>query len=129
MKAYGIGRIANDLTTSKTQTGKTKLDFTLACDKRNKKQLEAQGKPTADFVRCVAWEKTAELIAQYAQKGSELFVEGDVITRSYQDTTGRTVYITEILIDEMRFLGKAVSKAEQPREEETIDLSADYLPF
>lgn len=100
----GIGRITDELELKKSTSGKDTLSFTLACDKRNQKQLEQEGKPTANFIRCVAWEYNARLLSQYCKKGSQIAVNGSVETRTYQDRNGKNVFVTEILIDNIKFL-------------------------
>lgn len=130
MKAYGIGRLTANIDLKKTSTGRSTTSFTLACGKPNKKQLEQEGKPTADFIKCVAWQKTAELLAQYTGKGSELFVEGEITTRSYKDTDGKTVYVTEVNVNEVRFLSNAQRNAQPEQVQEApLEITADYLPF
>ena len=61
----GIGRLVRDPEVRYTQSGKACVKFTLAIDRRK----SADGKQQADFVPCVAWEKTAEIISQYVTKG------------------------------------------------------------
>lgn len=83
--------------------------FTLAVDKKmakqKKQEAEAQGKPTADFPRIVVWGKQAENASAYLSKGSQCAVEGRIQTGSYQDKeTGKTVYTTDILADNIEFL-------------------------
>ena len=92
MKAYGIGRLTKDIEVRMTSSGKKVATFTLACRRT---------KDATDFISCVAWEKRAELLEAYTRKGSQIFVEGTVTARSYDDpiVSGRKVYVTEILVD------------------------------
>lgn len=128
MKAIGIGRIATDIKTNKTTNGKTVINFTLACDRKGKKKLEQEGKPSADFISCVAWEKAAELIAQYCQKGSQIYVCGDLTSRSYDDANGRKVYVTEVLIEEFNFTSNGNERS-TPSQTTELHFEADDLPF
>ena len=63
-----------------------------------------QGQPTADFINCVCWNKVADNTAQFTHKGSLVGVEGRIQTRSYDDQSGRRVYVTEVVADSVQFL-------------------------
>lgn len=120
-----IGRLTKEPSIAVTQTGKKYLQFTLASNRDN---------DNADFINCVAWEKTAELIEQYCVKGSRLCVHGKIQTRSYEDSTGRTVYVTEVLVRQMQFLDN--KKQEQNNSvpldsnyDSNFRIDSDDLPF
>ena len=61
--------------------------------------MEAKGQPTADFIRCQAWGKTAETLNKFTGKGNRIGVAGRIQTRSYQNQQGQTVYVTEIIVE------------------------------
>ena len=94
----GIGRLTRDPNVKYTQSGKAYASFTLAIDRRR----STDGKHQVDFIQCVAWEKTAEVIAQYVSKGQTIAVDGRIQTRSY-DKDGRKVYVTEVIVQSMEF--------------------------
>lgn len=96
------GRLTKDPDLRTTQSGLSVVSFTLAVDRSTKDKQT--GKREADFINCVAWRKTAELIAQYTGKGSLIGVDGRLQTRHYQAQDGHEVYITEVLIDNISFL-------------------------
>ena len=75
----GIGRLTRDPEVRYTQSGKACARFTLAIDRRK----SSDGNSQADFISCVAWEKTAEVISQYTGKGRKIAVDGRIQTRSY----------------------------------------------
>lgn len=83
-------------------------NFTMAIDKgltREKKQeFEAQGKPTADFIRIVVWGKQAENCSVYLAKGKLVAIQGSIQTSSYKSNTGETRYTTEVLANRVEFL-------------------------
>lgn len=91
-----------------TQSGQAVTQFTLAVDKnlsREKRQeMEAQGRPTADFPRIVVWGKQAESLCQYLGKGSRCAIEGSIQTGSYQDNSGNHVFTTDIVAQHVEFL-------------------------
>ena len=74
-KWIGAGRFTRDPEIKYTQSGKAVCSFSLACSKRKGKNA-SDSQPTADFINCVAWEKTAEIIGRYCCKGKQALVVG-----------------------------------------------------
>ena len=104
-----IGRLVKDPELRYTQTQQAVVNFTLAVDKglsREKREdLEAAGKPTADFPRIMVWGKQAENVSRYLSKGSQCAVIGRIQTGSYRDReTDKTIYTTDIIADRVEFL-------------------------
>lgn len=97
-KAIIIGRFTRDLELRKTQNGKSVLSFTLASSRK------FGGNEQTDYINCIAWEKSAEILAQYMKKGSLIQVEGRIVSRSYDDRDGKKVYVQEVLVDSFNFL-------------------------
>lgn len=95
-----VGRLTKDPVLRKTASGTSVVSFTVACTRRFKQE----GHPDADFINTVAWNKTADIVAQYTHKGSLVGVEGRIQTRSYDDQNGRRVYVTEVVADSVQFL-------------------------
>ena len=95
-----VGRITKDPVLRKTANGVSVTSFTVACTRRFKQE----GQPEADFINTVAWNKTADIVAQYTHKGSLVGVEGRIQTRSYDDQSGKRVYVTEVVADSVQFL-------------------------
>lgn len=99
-RAVLVGRITRDIDLKKTPNGASVIQFTLACNRK----VKQQGQPDADFINCVAWNKVADIMAQYLHKGSLIGVEGRIQTRSYDDRDGKRIYITEVHTDSVQFL-------------------------
>lgn len=104
-----IGRLTRDPELRYIPNSGTAVStFTLAVDKnlsRDKKQeMEARNQPTADFIRIVAWGKTAELCANYLVKGRLVAIQGRIQTSSYDDKDGKKVYTTDIVASNVEFL-------------------------
>jgi len=126
-----VGRITRDVMLRKTQSGTSVVSFTIACNRR----IKQEGQPEADFINCVAWNRTADFMAQYVKKGALLGVEGRIQTRNYDDKDGKRVYVTEVVADSVQFLESR--KADQSSGDEATmqnDEYADYvddgsLPF
>lgn len=80
-----------------TQQGLAVGNFTLAI-KREIKNDEV------DFINCVAYGKTAELISKYLDKGSRILAEGRIQTGSYENKEGKKIYTTDVIVDKIEFL-------------------------
>ena len=116
----GIGRLVRDPEVRYTQSGKACVKFTLAIDRRK----STDGKQQADFVPCVAWEKTAEIIGQYVTKGQKIAVEGRIQTRSYDANDGSKRYVTEVVVNSMEFCdskGGGTNSAAPPEQQGMFD--------
>lgn len=102
-----VGRLTKDPVLRKTPSGASVVSFTVACNRRVQTQEQS-----ADYINCVAWNKVAELMAQYLHKGSLIGLEGRIQTRRYDDQTGRRVYVTEVLADNVQFLEPKGARSE-----------------
>ena len=91
-----IGRLTKDVQERRTQNGTPVVSFTLAVDRRKKED-------GADFIPCIAWDKSAETIARYVHKGDLFAVTGYIQTRSYEKD-GRRNYATEVVTTGFKFL-------------------------
>lgn len=91
-----IGRIVKDL--ELVDVGdKQKLDFTLAVN------TKVKGK--ADFISCTAWGKTAEIMAKYLNKGSQVCVYGEIKNNNYEDSKGVKHYGMKVQVNSIEFIG------------------------
>jgi len=85
-----------------TQSGKTVCNFSLAV---NAKWGKGEDQQRTDWIDCVAWERAAEVICEYMDKGSKICVEGPLQASSYDDKEGNKRKKTEIVVREFEFLG------------------------
>lgn len=133
-----VGRITRDPVLRKTPNGTSVVSFTIACNRR----VKQQGQPNVDFINCVAWNRTADFMAQYVKKGALLGLEGRIQTRNYDDKDGKRVYVTEVVADSVQFLeskkaaesgGNEAYTAPVMQNNEytdyTADIPTDDLPF
>lgn len=95
------GRLTKEVELSYLQDGKAKATFMIAV---NRPFTNAQGEREADFIRCVAWGKTAENVANFTTKGSKIGVQGRIQTGSYTNQQGQKVFTTDIVTNEIEFL-------------------------
>lgn len=135
-----VGRITNELQLQYTQNGKNYLKFNLAV---------RRDKENSDFINCIAWNKTAELIIKHFQKGNQLAITGRIQTGSYDTENGKR-YTTDIVVNQITFISE--NKATQgtlnnqgynnttqhqtytqqtieQNHNDNIDISEDDLPF
>lgn len=123
------GRLTKKLDLRTTQSGTSCTSFTLAVNRR----IKAEGQPDADFIRCTAWGKTAEVMCQYLTKGSQIGVEGRIQTGQYEDKNGNTVFTTDVVVENFDFLeSKKDSSADEVIYDDpadTLEIGSDDLPF
>lgn len=108
-KVILIGRLARDPEMRTTPSGVATTSFTIAVQRN---YANAQGDRDADFISCVAWRKQAENIAKYCSKGSQVAVEGRIQTRNYDAQDGTKRYVTEVIADNVSFLGGRSTSSE-----------------
>ena len=118
-----MGRLTRDPELRRTTSGKGVTSFTIACDKPGKDS-------GASFIECVAWEKTADFIANYFMKGSAIIVEGRLESRQYETKDGQKRTVTEVVVSQAHFCEKKKeeSTTQHPSNFELID-SDEPLPF
>ena len=108
------GRLVKDLELRKSQSGVSNVRFTLAVNRNRKNE---QGETEADFLNCIAFNKTAELLAQYCGKGSKISIRGSLQTGSYDDKDGKKIYTTDVMVNEIEFLdSKKDAQQVQPQQ-------------
>ena len=146
-----IGRIVKDLEVKTSQGGTAVLNNTVAINRPFKNKQT--GEREADFINFVAFGKTAEIIAQYHQKGSLIGLTGRMQSRSYENSNSQKVFVTELVVNEMHFTGSNnasdgqqsqsrpnTNQAQQTRSQAPdenpfanskgpVDISEDSLPF
>ncbi len=108
-KVILIGRLARDPEMRTTMSGTNVTRFTLAVTRTYQDQNGERG---ADFINCVAWRRQAENIAKYCTKGSQVAVEGRIQTGSYDGQDGTKRYTTDIICDNVTFLGSKNSNVD-----------------
>ena len=120
-KVILMGRLTKDVELRHTDKGKAVATFTIAVDSgygENKK---------ADFINCVAWEKTAEFINNWFGKGRMIAVVGRISTRTYEGQDGRKNYVTEVIVNEVAFADSKKDEVE-PKQSSGIDSDAELFP-
>jgi len=99
-----IGNLGKDPELKYTNSGVAVATFSLATSDSWKDQ-EGNMQERTEWHNIVAWRKLAEICGQYLKKGSQVYIEGKIQTRSYNDKEGVKKYITEIVADQLLMLG------------------------
>ncbi len=105
-KTMLIGNITRDPELRSTSSGQSVASFSLATNRVWKDQNSGERKSAAEFHNIVAWGKLAEICGQYLRKGSKVYVEGRLQTRSWQGQDGNKRYTTEIVMENMIMLDR-----------------------
>lgn len=130
-----VGRLTKDPEIKYTNNGASIARFSIAVDRRFAKE----GEPTADFINCVAFGKTAEFIEKYFHKGNRIGLGGRIQTGSYKKQDGTTVYTTDVIAENVEFVeskgssaGGNNAPAQAPADEGFMnipDIPDEELPF
>ena len=107
-----MGRLARDPELRQTTTGKNVASFRIACDRGRR---DANGQSQADWLDVVAWDRTAEFVCKYFQKGSLIAIDGRLQSRSYQDKNGQNRTAVEIVAQNVSFCGSKESTSPAPQ--------------
>ena len=137
-KAILIGRLGKDPELRYTPGGRAVCSFSLATSERWKRQ-DGQSNESTTWHNIVAWGKQAEVIKEYLRKGREVYIEGRIDNRSYDDKEGNKKYISEVVVQRFQFIGgRSDSETAAPEPAEVTseqgppppaDNSDDDLPF
>ena len=124
-KVILMGRLARDPDVRTTQSGKSVAQMTLAVDRRR----GADGQQEADFLALVAWEKIADIAANYLHKGSKILVEGRLQSRSYNAQDGSKRYVTEVIVSNLEFCESRRQEAAGPAGQFGSTATQEDIPF
>ena len=132
-KVILLGRLTKDPEVRYTQSENMLAiaRYTLAVDRRFKKE----GQPSADFINCVAFGKSAEFAEKYMTKGRLFGVIGKIQTRNYENDKKEKVYVTEVVVDEQYFADskkddkKDLSELLKEDDDKLAELDDIDLPF
>jgi single-strand DNA-binding protein len=103
-KVIVLGNLGDDPELRSLPSGDAVVNFSVASTERwNDNNGERQ--EHTEWIRCSAFGKTAEVIAEWFGKGSEIYLEGRLRTRKYQDQDGNDRYATEVKVDQFSFTG------------------------
>lgn len=123
-----IGRLTKEGEMKFSQSGVGIYRNSLAVNRKFKKD-------ETDFINLIAFQKTAELMANHLQKGDQVGIEGHIQTGNYEKD-GKRIYTFEVVVDNLTFIGNKKQDKQQTKTQDdpfsgsgTIDISSDNLPF
>ena len=138
-KVYLIGNLTRDPETRTTQSGLTVCSFTLAVNRRTKRQ---DGTQETDFIGVTAWRQLGENCAKYLAKGKKAAVSGSIQTRTYEAQDGSRRSAFDVVADEVEFLspvsagahrgnsgGTAANQSAGDDHAATVQTETDEMPF
>lgn len=102
-KVFLIGRLSRDPELRHTTSGMPVCQINVAISRPVSQGRE----PETDFINVTVWNKAAENVARYLTKGRQVAVEGRIQTRNYDNNEGKKVYVTEVIANNVEFLGSA----------------------
>lgn len=117
-----MGRLTAHPELKSTPNGISVCQFTVAVNRPHSKD-------TTDFIRCVAWRKTAEFVDTYFSKGKMIAINGCLTSRSWKDEEGKPHTMNEVLVDQVYFCGDKASQTEADVPEGFSEISDDDTPF
>ena len=122
-KSIIIGRLTREPELRTTASGAFVCSFSLAVNRRFK---NANGDYDTDFIPCVAWQQQADFLCRYFHKGSPVGIVGSIQTRNYDDKDGKKVFVAEVAVDEVHFVG---SKKQENTETTQLPDNEGFVPM
>lgn len=117
-KVILIGNLTANPELKQTASGISACTFSIAV---NRKYKDENGNTACDFINIVTWRKTAEFVNQYFTKGKPILVCGQLQTRTWTDKEGNKRYATEVVADEVSFVGSN-DNATEPKNEPAVSV-------
>ena len=132
-KVILVGNLGRDPEIRYTQSGTAVANFTLASSERWKDKNTGEMQDRTEWHRIVVWGKLAEICSQYLSKGRQVYIEGRLQTREWEDKDGNKRYTTEVVANEMKMLGSRDTRestdAFRPAEPESQVPDSSIPPF
>jgi single-strand DNA-binding protein len=104
-KVIIVGNVGGDPETRYMPSGSAVTNLTIATNESWKDKTTGEQKERTEWHRVAMFNRLAEIAAEYLRKGSQVYIEGKLRTRKWQDKSGQDRYTTEIIADEMQMLG------------------------
>ncbi len=126
-KVIIVGNLGQDPDTRYMPSGAAVTNFTVATNESWKDKQTGEQKDRTEWHRVAMFGRLAEVAAEYLRKGSQVYIEGKLRTRKWQDRDGKDRYTTEIIADEMQMLGGR-GGGSAPMSSESAPVSAPAQP-
>lgn len=120
-KVILIGRLGQDPDIRNLPNGDPVANFSLATSETWKDRMTGKKHEKTEWHKCTAFRGLANIIGQYVIKGSQIYVEGKLQTRKWQDKDGNDRYTTEVIVDQMQMLDSRSSQPQEPAKKKIDD--------
>lgn len=129
-KVILVGNLGKDPEIRVLESGTKVAAFSMATTEKFKDKVTGEVKSQTDWHNIVMWRNMAELAEKYLRKGMQIYAEGKLRTRSWQDKDGNNRYTTEVVVDSMVMMSRS-SDASSNVQDQTSDSNDDPedLPF
>ncbi len=127
-KVIIVGNLGQDPETRYMPSGSAVTNFTVATNESWKDKQTGEQKDRTEWHRVAMFGRLAEVAAEYLRKGSQVYIEGKLRTRKWQDRDGKERYTTEIIADEMQMLGGRGGGGSAPMSTDSAPASAPPQP-
>ena len=134
-KVILIGRLGRDPEVRYTPSGVAVANFSIATSEEWKDRETGEKQERTEWHKIVAWRRLGEICGEYLHKGSQVYIEGRLQTKAWEDRDGNKRYTTEVVAQAMQMLGPAGKEGRAaPMEggypiEEPINVPEDDIPF
>ncbi len=134
-KVILIGRLGKEPEVRYTPSGAAVANFPIATSREWKDKNTGEKQESTEWHRIVAWERLGEICGEYLHKGSQVYIEGRLQTRSWEDQQGNKRWTTEVVALSMQMLdspqrgGETQTRNEPVSTEEPVNLPEDDIPF
>lgn len=127
-KVIIVGRLGTNPEMKYTANGQAVARLSIATSEQWKNKETGQPQERTEWHRIVAWGKLAEICGEHLSKGRQVYVEGRLQTRSWEDQQGQKRYTTEIIANTVQFLGSNAGEKNNDRGEASTDAGAGSEP-
>lgn len=130
-KVMLIGRLGQEPEAKYTPNGTAVSNFSIATSEKWKDKASGEWNEKTEWHKVVSWNKQAEFCNQYLKKGSLVYIEGKLVTRSWDDKEGQKRYMTEVVANTVQLLDKKENNTDTPQTDfvaqakDTFNISAD----
>lgn len=101
--------------------------YTLAVDRRSRRNQDGRSEQTADFINCVAFDRAGEFAEKYFKQGQRILISGRIQTGSYVNKDGQKVYTTEVIVEEQEFADSRGRSAPTEESAQGTDIGDGFM--
>lgn len=101
--------------------------YTLAVDRRSRRNQDGRSEQTADFINCVAFDRAGEFAEKYFKQGQRILISGRIQTGSYVNKDGQKAYTTEVIVEEQEFADSRGRSAPTEESAQGTDIGDGFM--